>query len=325
MQVLITGGAGFIGSHLAEALLARGDEVYVIDDLSTGSLTNITHLLDQEYFHFCKAAVEDEPALTELVERADLIFHLAAAVGVRLVAESPVRTIQTNLHGTETLLMLADAHKTPVFIASTSEVYGKSTRIPFREDDDLLIGPPTSGRWSYACSKAMSEFLALAYHQERGLPVIIGRFFNTIGARQTGRYGMVLPRFINQALSNQPITVFGDGNQSRCFVEVSDVVRAIIELMHDATAVGQVFNIGSDHEITIKQLASLVKEITGSPSEIIHVPYERVYGGGFEDMARRVPDLSKLRQVIAFQPSLSIEHSIQAVVNYVNQSKSILE
>ncbi len=316
MYALITGGAGFIGSHLAEALLARGDVVYIIDDLSTGTIRNIDHLKVNDRFHYTIDTVENIPVMAELVDRADVIFHLAAAVGVRLVVESPVRTIETNLRGTEIVLALAAKKKKPVFLASTSEVYGKSERIPYSEDDDLLIGPPHVGRWAYACSKAIDEFLALAYWRERDLPVVIGRFFNTVGPRQTGRYGMVLPRFVRQALSGQPITVYGDGEQSRCFGYVEDVVQAVIRLMETPEAVGQVFNIGSDEEITINELARRVKALSDSPSEIVHVPYDQAFGEGFEDMRRRVPDLRKIRRTIGYEPRVGIDEIIRRVIEH---------
>lgn len=316
MDALITGGAGFIGSHLAEALLARGDTVYIIDDLSTGSIRNIDHLKSNPRFHYTIDKVENVPVVAELVDRADVVFHLAAAVGVRLVVESPVRTIETNLRGTEIILAQANKKKRPVFFASTSEVYGKREQQPCREDDDLIIGPTTKGRWSYACSKAMDEFLALAYCRERGLPVVIGRFFNTVGPRQTGRYGMVLPTFVRQALAANPITVFGDGEQSRCFGYVGDVVCAVIKLMETPAAVNQVFNIGSDREITINELAAHIKEVTRSSSAIVHIPYDQAYAEGFEDMRRRVPDLSKIRQLIGYEPEVGIDEIIARVVEF---------
>ncbi len=322
MEALITGGAGFIGSHLAEALLARGDVVYVIDDLSTGTIRNIDHLKVNDRFHYVIDTVENIPVMAELVDRADVIFHLAAAVGVRLVVESPVRTIETNLRGTEIVLALASKKKKPVFVASTSEVYGKSEKVPYSEDDDLLIGPPHVGRWAYACSKAIDEFLALAYWRERGLPVVIGRFFNTVGPRQTGRYGMVLPRFVQQALDGEPITVYGDGEQSRCFGYVEDVVQAVIRLMETPEAVGQVFNIGSDEEITINELAHRVKTLSGSASEIVHIPYDQAFGEGFEDMRRRVPDLNKIRRTIGYEPRVGIDEIIRRVVDYERRRRS---
>jgi len=316
MKALITGGAGFIGSHLAEALLARGDMVYVIDDLSTGSIENIHHLKAFDRFHYTIDTVTNAPVLAELVDLCDVVYHLAAAVGVRLVVESPVRTIETNLRGTEVVLAMASKKRKKVFIASTSEVYGKSTDQPFREDGDLVIGPPHKGRWSYACSKAIDEFLALAYWKERRLPVVIVRFFNTVGPRQTRRYGMVLPTFVRQALAGQPITVFGDGTQSRCFTYVADVVDAVIKLTDREEAVGQVFNIGGDEEITIAELAQRVKRIVGGDSEIIYVPYDEAYEEGFEDMPRRTPDLSRIQQVIGYRPTTGIDQIIERVVEY---------
>ncbi len=316
MKALITGGAGFIGSHLAEALLARGDTVYVIDDLSTGNITNIAHLKPFDRFHYTIDTVMNGPVLAELVDYADVVYHLAAAVGVRLVVESPVRTIETNLRGTEVVLEMASKKRKKVFIASTSEVYGKSTDQPFREDGDLVIGAPHKGRWSYACSKAIDEFLGLAYWKERKLPVIIVRFFNTVGPRQTGRYGMVLPTFVRQALAGQPITVYGDGTQSRCFTYVRDVVDAVIRLSTKDEAVGQVFNIGGNEEISIAALAERVKAITGSDSEIVYVPYDEAYEAGFEDMPRRVPDISRIHRTIGYSPSLGIDQIIERVVEY---------
>lgn len=314
LTFLITGGAGFIGSHLAEALLESGQEVIVMDDLSTGSIENIEHLMHSERFHYVIDSITNVPMLAELVDRSDVIFHLAAAVGVRLIVESPVRTIRTNIRGTEIVLDLAAKKQKKVVIASSSEVYGKASKVPFQEDDDLVLGPTVKGRWSYACSKAVDEFLALAYWKEAGLPVVIARLFNTVGMRQTGRYGMVLPTFVNQALSCRPITVFGDGGQSRCFTYVGDVVWALIRLAECEEAVGQVFNVGNDVEITVEDLARRVKEITGSPSEIVHVPYEQAYEEGFEDMRRRVPDISKLKRYIGYTPQVQLDEMIARVV-----------
>lgn len=316
MDALITGGAGFIGSHLAEALLDRGYRVYVIDDLSTGTIRNIDHLKANDRFQYTIETIENVPVMAELVDRADVIFHLAAAVGVRLIVESPVNTIETNLRGTEIVLELANKKKKPVFLASTSEVYGKSNKVPFSESDDLVIGPPTIGRWAYACSKGIDEFLALAYWKERGLPVVIGRFFNTVGPRQTDRYGMVVPTFIRQALAGAPITVYGDGEQSRCFGYVGDVVNAIVALMETPDAVGEIFNIGNDEEITIRGLAERVKTITDSPSAVELIPYEKAYNKEFEDMRRRVPDLSKIRATIGYEPVMDTDDIIHAVVDY---------
>ena len=294
MRVLITGGAGFIGSHLAEAYLARGDEVFVLDDLSTGSIDNIRHLKANPRFHYTIESVHHGPTVAELVDQCDVVFHLAAAVGVRLIVESPVRTIETNVHGTEVVLAKANKKKKKVLIASTSEVYGLSDQVPFREDGNLVLGPTTKGRWSYACSKAIDEFLALAYWREQKLPTIIVRLFNTVGPRQTGQYGMVVPTFVKQALTGRPITIYGDGCQTRCFTHVGDVVRALVALMDHPGAVGEVFNIGSGEEVAIRALAERVKVLTHSGSEIVSIPYELAYGEGFEDMPRRVPDLAKI-------------------------------
>ncbi len=316
MQALITGGAGFIGSHLAEALLDRGDEVHVIDDLSTGSIKNLDHLRANKRLHVVIDKVENAGVLAELVDRADIVYHLAAAVGVRLVVESPVRTIETNLKTTEMVLEHAAKKKKNVFFASTSEVYGKREVQPCREDDDLIIGPTDKGRWSYACSKAIDEFLALAYARERGLPVIIARFFNTVGPRQTGRYGMVVPSFVRQALAGQPITVFGDGNQARCFGYVGDVVGAVVKLADTPAAYGKVFNIGNEQEVSINELAERVIRHTGSASTIQRIPYTEAYGDGFEDMRRRVPDLGKIRDAIGYRPRVSLDEIIQRVVAF---------
>src|SRR5271163_325161 len=277
MRVLITGGAGFIGSHLADALLERGDEVYILDDLSTGSIDNIRHLRANPRFHYAIESVHHAPTVAELVDQCDVVFHLAAAVGVRLIVDGPVRTIETNVHGTEVVLAAANKKKKKVLIASTSEVYGVSTQVPFREDGNLVLGPTSKGRWSYACSKAIDEFLALAYWRERKLPTVIARLFNTVGPRQTGQYGMVVPTFIKQALTGRPITIYGDGQQSRCFVDVSDVVGGLMALMNHPEAVGEVFNIGSTEEVTIRALAERVKALTGSDSEIVSIPYEKAY------------------------------------------------
>jgi Nucleoside-diphosphate-sugar epimerases len=316
MQVLITGGAGFIGSHLAEAYLAHGDEVWIMDDLSTGGIRNVEHLRNHPRFHYLVETVMNVPVLAESIDRVDAVIHLAAAVGVRLIVESPVNTIETNIKGTENVLMQASKKKKKVFIASTSEVYGKSARLPFKEDDDLVLGPTTKGRWSYACSKALDEFLAIAYWKERKVPVVIARLFNTVGPRQTGRYGMVIPTFVRQALGGSPITVFGDGTQSRSFTYVSDVVKAILGLVDSDQAVGQVFNIGNGKEITILDLANLVKGVAGSASEIVTIPYDQAYEEGFEDMPRRVPDISKIRKAIGYEPTLGIRAILEKVVEY---------
>jgi UDP-glucose 4-epimerase len=320
MKALVTGGAGFIGSHLAEALLERGDEVYVLDDLSTGSIENIEHLKGARGFHYTIDTVMNEPSTAELVDRVDVVVHLAAAVGVRLIVESPVHTIETNVHGTETVLKLANKKKKRVLLASTSEVYGKSADVPFREDSDLVMGPTTKGRWSYACSKAIDEFLGLAYYKEKKLPVTVVRFFNTVGPRQTGRYGMVIPNFVRQALAGSPITVFGDGSQSRCFTDVSDVVRALLGLMDHEGAIGEVFNVGSQQEISILDLAKKVKAKTKSASEIVLVPYEKAYEEGFEDMQRRIPDIGKIGKLIGYKPQVSLDRILERVIDHLSTS-----
>lgn len=319
MRALITGGAGFIGSHLAEALLNQNAFVTVIDDLSTGSITNIRHLKGHSGFSYVIDTVMDHSLMAELVDAADIIYHLAAAVGVRLIVESPVRTIETNVSCTEAVLTLAAKKQKKVLIASTSEVYGKSTAIPFREDGDLVIGNTTRGRWSYACSKTLDEFLGLAYWKEKKVPVVVFRLFNTVGPRQTGRYGMVLPTFVQQALKNEPITVYGDGEQSRCFTWVGDAVRAIIDLSMHPQAVGQVFNIGSEQEVTIMDLAKMVRDVARSSSEITLVPYDQAYEEGFEDMGRRVPDLSKIRNLIGYKPTVDLPNIVAQVVEYYRQ------
>ena len=314
MRVLITGGAGFIGSHLADAYVARGDEVYVLDDLSTGSIDNIRHLRGHPRFHYTIESVHHAATVAELVDQCDVVFHLAAAVGVRLIVESPVRTIETNVHGTEVVLNQANKKKKKVLIASTSEVYGLSTQVPFREDGNLVLGPTSKGRWSYACSKAIDEFLALAYWRERKLPTVLVRLFNTVGPRQTGQYGMVVPTFVKQALTGRPITIYGDGSQSRCFTDVGDVVGALLKLMEHPGAVGEVFNVGSSEEITIRALGRAGQGAHGSNSEIVCIPYEKAYGEGFEDMPRRVPDLSKIGKLIGYRPSKSLDEILRGVI-----------
>lgn len=316
MRVLITGGAGFIGSHLSDACIERGDEVFIIDDLSTGSFENIRHLKEHPRFHYTIDNVHNQPVAAELVDQCDVIFHLAAAVGVKLIVESPVHTIETNVRGTEVVLSLANKKKKKVLLASTSEVYGLSTQVPFTEDGNLVMGATTKGRWSYACSKAIDEFLALAYWREKKLPTIVVRLFNTVGPRQTGQYGMVIPTFVKQALSQRPITVYGDGRQSRCFCYVGDVVGALMKLMDDEQAVGEVFNIGSNQEVTIGDLAKKVKELTNSESEIVLVPYDEAYEEGFEDMPRRVPDISKVNRQIGFQPKMDLEGILKTVIEF---------
>lgn len=325
MRVLITGGAGFIGSHLADAYLKRGDEVLVIDDLSTGTIDNIQHLKANPKFQYTIDSVRNQPVTAELVDQSDIVVHLAAAVGVKLIVESPVRTIETNVRGTEVVLALANKKQKRVLIASTSEVYGLSADVPFREDGNLVMGATTKGRWSYACSKAIDEFLALAYWREKKLPTTIVRLFNTVGPRQTGRYGMVIPTFVRQALAGRPITVYGNGKQTRCFGYVGDVVGALIKLMDTADSVGQVFNIGSTEEISILQLAEKVKELTHSDSEIVFVPYDEAYEEGFEDMPRRVPDTSKINQLVGFKPEMTLEGILETVISFHRGRPSSLD
>jgi UDP-glucose 4-epimerase len=322
LRALITGGAGFIGSHLAEELLRRGDEVFILDNLSTGSIENIEHLKGSARFHYTIDSVTNEPVTAELVDRADVVFHLAAAVGVRLIVESPVNTIETNVHGTEMVLKIANKKKKKVLVASTSEVYGKGDAVPFREDADLVLGPTSKGRWSYACSKAIDEFLALAYWKEKKLPVVICRLFNTVGPRQTGRYGMVVPNFVKQALLGHPITVFGDGTQTRCFTYVTDVVGALIALVQHPGAEGEVVNVGNDtEEVTMLDLALRVKERTGSKSEIVLVPYDEAYEEGFEDMPRRIPDLAKARALVGYEPTVHLDAILDRVIAYFTSEK----
>lgn len=316
MRVLITGGAGFIGSHLADAYLQRGDEVLIIDDLSTGKIENIQHLKGHPHFHYTIDTVHNHPVTAELIDQCDVVFHLAAAVGVKLIVESPVRTIETNVRGTEVVLSIANKKKKKVLVASTSEVYGLSTDVPFREDGNLVMGATTKGRWSYACSKAIDEFLALAYWREKKLPTVVVRLFNTVGPRQTGQYGMVIPTFVKQALARRPITVYGDGQQTRCFGFVGDVVEALLKLMDHDLAVGQVFNIGSNQEISILRLAERVKELTRSASDIVYVSYDEAYEEGFEDMPRRVPDISKISALVGFRPKMSLDGILESVIDY---------
>jgi len=316
LRVFITGGAGFIGSHLAEALLADGHEVLILDNLSTGSIDNIAHIKGRPGFEYFIDTVENEPLLAELIDRSDVVFHFAAAVGVKLIVEQPVHTIETNVHGTEVVLKHANKKKKLVVLASTSEVYGKSNDVPFSEDSDLVLGPTPKHRWAYACSKAIDEFLALAYWKERKLPVIIVRFFNTVGPRQTGRYGMVIPNFVRQALAGEPITVFGDGTQSRAFTHVHDVVGALITLMQTPAAIGQVINIGNTQEVTITTLAERIRKLCGSSSTIKYIPYEEAYESGFEDMPRRVPDLTKVHGMIGYEPKHDLDDILVQVIDY---------
>jgi UDP-glucose 4-epimerase len=314
MKVLITGGAGFIGSHLAERHLTLGDEVCIVDDLSTGSIANIQHLKIHPEFTYHIDTVTNTQLMAELVDLCDVVYHLAAAVGVRLIVDSPVRTIETNIRGTEIILGLAETKRKRVLLTSTSEVYGKGDRVPFREDDDLVMGPPNKGRWSYACSKAIDEFLAVAYWKEKRVPTVIARLFNTVGPRQTGRYGMVVPNLVVQALTGKDITVFGDGTQSRCFTHVNDTVDALVGIASHPDANGEVYNVGSDHEISIVELARRIKRMTDSDSKIVFVSYGRAYEEGFEDVRRRVPDITKLTGLIDYRPRLSLEETLESII-----------
>jgi nucleoside-diphosphate-sugar epimerase len=317
VKAFITGGAGFIGSHLAERLLDDGHDVSILDNLSTGSIDNIAHLKGRSGFSYTIDSVTNEPLLAELIDSSDVVFHLAAAVGVKLIVEQPVHTIETNVHGTEVVLKHANKKKKLVFIASTSEVYGKSADVPFREAADLVLGPSAKHRWAYACSKLIDEFLALAYWKEKKLPVVIVRLFNTVGPRQTGQYGMVLPTFVRQALAGHPITVFGDGTQSRSFTYVGDVVDALVGLTTISRAVGEVFNIGNMGEVTIGDLAARVKQMAGSCSPIHYIPYDQAYEAGFEDMPRRVPDISKIRAFVGYEPKMQLDDIIRSVIEHM--------
>ena len=319
MNVLITGGAGFIGSHLAERLLADGCSIVAIDDLSTGALTNISHLSSNPRFSCIVDTVFNESLLAEEIDRCDVVFHLAAAVGVKLIVEAPVRTIETNVHGTEVVLRQARQGRKLVVVTSTSEVYGKRTDVPFKETSNLLLGSPHQHRWAYACSKALDEFLALSYWKEHQLPVIVVRLFNTVGPRQTGRYGMVIPNFVRQALSGEPLTVYGDGSQTRSFADVTDVVRALQGLVNEPKAVGDIFNIGNPEEVSILQLAKHVKRLTGSSSEIVQVPYSEAYEAGFEDMPRRVPDITKINNLTSWTPHLALEDILKRVITHMEK------
>ncbi len=320
MRALVTGGAGFIGSHLAEALLQAGHEVAVLDDLSTGRLVNLAAVKDHPRLEVIEGSVTDEALVRKLVAGADIVYHLAAAVGVRLILDRPVGTIETNIIGTEAVLRAAREERPRVVLASTSEVYGKNDRVPLSEDDDRVLGPTTKSRWSYACSKAIDEFLGLAYHHEYGVPVTIVRFFNTIGPRQTGRYGMVVPRFVRQALDGSPITVYGDGRQSRCFTDVEDTVRATLALSLAPAAVGEVFNVGTTHELTIQTLAERVRALAGSDAPIVQVPYDEAYQPGFEDLRRRVPDIRKAERVAGYRPRVSLDETLHRVIAHLRDT-----
>jgi UDP-glucose 4-epimerase len=318
-KILVTGGAGFIGSHLCESLVHNGHQVVAIDDLSTGRLENIQHLLPMQGFQFVRETIKNSLVLDRLTSEADIVIHLAAVVGVKLIVEDPVNTIATNIMGTEAVLTTANRYHCKVMLASTSEVYGKGVKVPFNEEDDCVMGPTSHSRWSYATSKAIDEFLALAYYHQFGLPVVVMRFFNTVGPRQTGRYGMVMPRFVRQALAGEPITIYGDGEQSRCFADVADIIGALVKLSSHPGAVGQVFNIGSTEEVTIRELADRVLAATGSSSKIVYVPYEEAYAPGFEDMRRRVPDLAKISQLIGYEPQYSLDETLRRVIVYERQ------
>ncbi|NQT24456.1 GDP-mannose 4,6-dehydratase [candidate division KSB1 bacterium] len=314
MHILITGGAGFIGSHLSDALIKRGEDVTIIDDLSTGRMENIAHLKDNKRFHFVIETILNETVMDRLVSECDVIYHLAAAVGVELIVNHPVEVIERNILGTEMVFKTANRYKKKVFVASTSEIYGKNENVPFKETDDRLLGPTIKSRWSYSSSKAIDEFLALAYWKEKQLPVVIGRFFNTIGPRQTGQYGMVVPRFVKRALLDQPIVVYSDGEQSRCFTDVSDVIQAVLNLMDHPEAVGNIYNIGSQQEININGLAERILEVTRSESVIEHISYEQAYESGFEDMRRRVPDVSRLKALTRYTPKVKLDVTIQKIM-----------
>ena len=316
MKALVTGGAGFVGSHLAHALLAAGHEVVIIDDLTTGNIENIEPLKQYSSFHYYIGTVMNTKLMAELVDRCDVIFHLAAAVGVKVAVEHPVHTVETNVDGTGTVLRLAREGRKKVILASTSEVYGDSPEVPFREDANVLLYPTTKSRWSYAWSKAIAETLAMAYWHEHQLPVVILRLFNTVGPRQTGRYGMVIPRFVGQAMTGEPLTIYGDGQQSRCFAYVGDVVRGMIDLSTCPDAVGQIFNIGNDQEVSIESLAKLVKELSSSASELSYMPYDLVYGDGFEDMQRRLPDLTKIRSLIGYRNTKDLPAIIHSIIDH---------
>jgi UDP-glucose 4-epimerase len=321
MKALITGGAGFIGSHLCQRLLEDGHKVVVIDDLSTGSMDNIAPFLDNPNFEFINDTVDNEIVIHTLMDRCDFVFHLAAAVGVSLIVEQPVRTIETNIRGTEVILKVAKKFGRKLVLASTSEVYGKNSNVPFQEEDDCVFGATTFNRWSYACSKAIDEFLGFAYHRQFDLPVLIMRLFNTVGERQTGKYGMVIPRFVRAALNGEPLIIHGDGKQSRCFGYVGDVINGMLALVAEPRSYGHVFNIGSNEEITIGNLALKIKEMTGSSSELRYIPYEKVYGKEFEDMRRRVPDLTKIRNLVGYKAEKTIDQILEIIISHFQQQR----
>jgi UDP-glucose 4-epimerase len=323
MKALITGGAGFIGSHLSDRLLETGHRVTAVDDLSTGRLANIAHLEGAPGFQFVHESIMHEAVMDRLVSECHVVYHLASAVGVELIVSRPVEVIERCVLGTEIVLRTAHRYKKKVLLTSTSEIYGKNSQVPFSEDDDRVLGPTTKSRWSYSCSKAIDEFLALAYHKEKKLPIVIVRLFNTVGPRQTGQYGMVLPRFVQQALSGQPLTVFGDGSQQRCFGYVGDIVGALVALMEHSGAVGQIFNIGNTEEVSILQLARRVIELTGSTSQIQFVPYDLAYETGFEDMARRIPDLTRVQALIGYQPMVGLDEMIRRIAAHLREANSI--
>lgn len=323
MRYLITGGVGFIGSHLAESLLSDGQEVVLLDDYSTGRHENVEHLDGHPHLRIVCGSVTDRPLTTECVRDADCVFHLASAVGVRLIIEQPVQTIETIVEGSMTILDTCARYRRPILLTSTSEVYGKSQKVPFSEEDDLVIGPPTYRRWSYATGKALDEFLALAYWHHSRLPVVITRLFNTVGPRQTGQYGMVIPRFVHQALRNEPITVYGDGSQTRSFSHVRDIVRALRGLISKPECRGQVFNVGNDQEISIRELAERIREMTASESEIRYIPYAEAFGSGFEDMIRRVPDISKVKDAIGYSPKYSLDDTLREVIAWMRETGGV--
>ncbi|KPK76647.1 MAG: nucleoside-diphosphate sugar epimerase [Phycisphaerae bacterium SM23_30] len=320
MKALITGGAGFIGSHLAQRLIGIGHEVIAVDDLSTGSLQNIAELENHRQFRFVHDSVHNSETMHLLIEQCDVVFHLAAAVGVQLIVEQPVRTIETNIHGTEVVLAVANKFRRKVLLASSSEVYGKSEAVPFREDDDTVFGSTRFSRWSYACSKAIDEFLGLAYYEQYRLPVVVGRFFNTVGPRQTGQYGMVIPRFVEKALKNEPLIIYGNGRQTRTFAYVGDVVEAVIDLMNCPAAPGRVYNIGSEQEISIEALADKIIEMTDSSSEKRFKSYQEAYGKPFDDLMRRAPSLERIRETIGYEPRTSLEETLRLVIEYMRKS-----